>query len=319
MAFQYWRQKPDPEPRRTRFLALGRRLPRRHARRRQRRRGRAVPRDVRPAALPGPPGPEPALLPLPARPGAARRARPPASTRSSGSWRPTRGEVAAVVVEPLVQGAAGMIVHPEGYLTGLRDLTRAARHAADRRRGGRRLRPDRDALRLRAGGRRARLPLPGQGADRRLPAPGRDPDDRGGLLRLLRHGRRRQDLLSRPHLRREPARRGGRPGELAGLRRRADARTASRPRSPAWPSGSPSSPALPARRRRPPARPDRGHRAGRRQGDEGPLSLGRAGRRPGLPPGPRPRPADPAAGRRPRRSCPRWRSRSSNSTRCSTS
>src|SRR5439155_25448225 len=34
------------------------------------------------------------------------------------------GEVAAVVVEPLVQGAAGMIVHPEGYLRGLRALSR---------------------------------------------------------------------------------------------------------------------------------------------------------------------------------------------------
>jgi adenosylmethionine-8-amino-7-oxononanoate aminotransferase len=31
------------------------------------------------------------------------------------------GEVAAVVVEPLVQGAAGMLVHPPGYLTRLRD------------------------------------------------------------------------------------------------------------------------------------------------------------------------------------------------------
>jgi adenosylmethionine-8-amino-7-oxononanoate aminotransferase len=35
------------------------------------------------------------------------------------------GEVAAIVVEPLVQGAAGMIVHPEGYLRGLRALSRA--------------------------------------------------------------------------------------------------------------------------------------------------------------------------------------------------
>jgi len=32
------------------------------------------------------------------------------------------GEVAAVIVEPLVQGAAGMIVHPEGYLRTVREL-----------------------------------------------------------------------------------------------------------------------------------------------------------------------------------------------------
>jgi adenosylmethionine-8-amino-7-oxononanoate aminotransferase len=32
------------------------------------------------------------------------------------------GEVAAVIVEPLVQGAAGMIVHPPGYLRALREL-----------------------------------------------------------------------------------------------------------------------------------------------------------------------------------------------------
>lgn len=36
------------------------------------------------------------------------------------------GEVAAVVVEPRVQGAAGMIVQPPGYLRGLREL--ATRH-----------------------------------------------------------------------------------------------------------------------------------------------------------------------------------------------
>lgn len=37
----------------------------------------------------------------------------------------TRGdEIAAVVVEPLVQGAAGMIVHPAGFLSAVRDLTK---------------------------------------------------------------------------------------------------------------------------------------------------------------------------------------------------
>ena len=32
--------------------------------------------------------------------------------------------IAAMVIEPLVQGAAGMIVHPPGYLAGVRELTR---------------------------------------------------------------------------------------------------------------------------------------------------------------------------------------------------
>jgi len=32
------------------------------------------------------------------------------------------GEVASVIMEPLVQGAAGMLVHPEGYLRGVREL-----------------------------------------------------------------------------------------------------------------------------------------------------------------------------------------------------
>jgi len=33
-------------------------------------------------------------------------------------------EVAALVMEPLVQGAAGIVVHPEGFLSGVRELTR---------------------------------------------------------------------------------------------------------------------------------------------------------------------------------------------------
>jgi adenosylmethionine-8-amino-7-oxononanoate aminotransferase len=32
------------------------------------------------------------------------------------------GEIAAVIVEPLVQGAAGMLIHPEGYLRAVREL-----------------------------------------------------------------------------------------------------------------------------------------------------------------------------------------------------
>src|SRR5213078_2353661 len=31
-------------------------------------------------------------------------------------------EVAAVILEPLVQGAAGMLVHPDGYLRAVREL-----------------------------------------------------------------------------------------------------------------------------------------------------------------------------------------------------
>jgi adenosylmethionine-8-amino-7-oxononanoate aminotransferase len=36
--------------------------------------------------------------------------------------REHEGEIAAVIVEPLVQGAAGMLVHPRGYLSAVRDL-----------------------------------------------------------------------------------------------------------------------------------------------------------------------------------------------------
>jgi adenosylmethionine---8-amino-7-oxononanoate aminotransferase len=38
------------------------------------------------------------------------------------------GEIAAVIMEPLVQGAAGMLLHPEGYLTSVRELCN--RHGA---------------------------------------------------------------------------------------------------------------------------------------------------------------------------------------------
>ena len=53
------------------------------------------------------------------RPTTPSRATPPTCARLLEA----HGErVAAVVVEPLVQGAAGMIVHPEGYLRAVREL-----------------------------------------------------------------------------------------------------------------------------------------------------------------------------------------------------
>ena len=51
MAFQYWRQCPDPQPEKTCYAGPGRGLSRRHAGQRERRRGRAVPRHVPAAAV----------------------------------------------------------------------------------------------------------------------------------------------------------------------------------------------------------------------------------------------------------------------------
>ena len=48
-----------------------------------------------------------------------------------------------MIIEPLVQGAAGMLMHPPGYLRAVRELCDAPRRAADLRRGGHRLRPHR--------------------------------------------------------------------------------------------------------------------------------------------------------------------------------
>ncbi len=123
MAFQYWRQKRDPEPARTRFLAA-----------RQAYHGDTL-GDVsvggverfhamfEPLLFPTLRAPSPHCYRCP-----LGRSRPECSTACLDEveklLRDHPGAIAAVVVEPLVQGAAGMIVHPEGYLQGLRELTR---------------------------------------------------------------------------------------------------------------------------------------------------------------------------------------------------
>ena len=104
MAFQYWRQKENPEPRRTRFLALG----------------DAYHGDTIGSVSVG--GIdlfhslyEPLLFDtLKAEPGDAADMERLLAQHS--------GAVAAVIMEPLVQGAAGMLAHPPGYLRAVRDL-----------------------------------------------------------------------------------------------------------------------------------------------------------------------------------------------------
>ena len=104
MAFQYWQQQSGEDARRTRFVSL-----------REAYHGDTI-GSVSVGGIDlfhGAYGP---LLfeALHAEPGDA------ADMERLLSEHP--GEVAAVIVEPLVQGAAGMLVHPEGYLRDVRSL-----------------------------------------------------------------------------------------------------------------------------------------------------------------------------------------------------
>ena len=123
MALQYWRQRSDPRPEKTAYLALGEAyhgdtlgavsvggVERFHATFR--------PllfetfRVSAPDSYRTPPGVPPQEL-------AAYYLAEMERTLAEHHRR-----IAAVVIEPLVQGAAGMIMHPPGYLRGVRELTR---------------------------------------------------------------------------------------------------------------------------------------------------------------------------------------------------
>ena len=124
MAFQFWLQAAPPEPRRTRFVAIG----------------EAYHGDTlgaigvggvdRFTALFAPLTFDAIRLPSPGGPDPATGRPPPSLGESLGNLERTlaehRGEIAALVMEPLVQMAAGIYVHPPGFLRGVRDLT--ARH-----------------------------------------------------------------------------------------------------------------------------------------------------------------------------------------------
>ena len=114
--------------------------------------------------------------------------------------RGRRSTIAAIILETVV-GTNGILVPPPGYLAGVREHLRRARHRADRRRGDGRLRPLRRVVRRRPLGRRARPDHLRQGRELRLRAARR--------RHHLRRDRRRRStarLPRRPHLLRPPAR-----------------------------------------------------------------------------------------------------------------
>ena len=123
LAFQYWQQRPDPRPPKTQFLALDSAyhgdtlgsvsvggVARFHEM------FRPLLFDVHRAALPD-----------------AYRLPPDVSPEDGAKYylqsvrsilEQHHSQIAAMVMEPLIQCAAGMVKHPEGFLRGVRELTR---------------------------------------------------------------------------------------------------------------------------------------------------------------------------------------------------
>lgn len=124
MAFQYWRQCENPQPQKIKFIALG------EAYHGDTLGSASVSGIARFHALFKPllfdvirgPLPDPRRLPVGT-----------SSADAAGYYlreiellvQLHHHEVAALVIEPIVQCAAGMVMHPPGFLRGLRDITRS--------------------------------------------------------------------------------------------------------------------------------------------------------------------------------------------------
>jgi len=124
MAFQYWLQTGPPQPRRTRFIAIGEAY---HGDTLgaigvggvDRFTAMFAPLTFEAIRIPSPGGP----CPHSGRPAPTLAEALAALDRTLAEHG---GTVAAVIMEPLVQAAGGILVHPPGFLRGVRDLT--ARH-----------------------------------------------------------------------------------------------------------------------------------------------------------------------------------------------
>jgi adenosylmethionine-8-amino-7-oxononanoate aminotransferase len=123
MAFQYWRQREDPRPQKTKYLALD----------------DAYHGDTLGSVSVGGVARfhdmfQPLLFDVLRLPVPQCYRLPEGVSRESTceyylaqveeALKEHHGDLAALVIEPLVQAAAGMITHPEGYLDGVRELTR---------------------------------------------------------------------------------------------------------------------------------------------------------------------------------------------------
>ena len=114
-------------------------------------------------------------------------------------------DVAALIIEPLLQGAAGMRICRPEFIKRIVEMAHEAGHPRHLRRGGDGLRPHRNLVRHGAGGRRTRPRLPVEGPDLRLHADVGDGRARSGVRDLpRRHVRARPP--PRPFLHRQPAR-----------------------------------------------------------------------------------------------------------------
>lgn len=123
IALQYWRQRSDPRPEKTGYIALG---------------GAYHGDTLGAVSVGGVPRFhamfQPLLFPV-HRLDLPNPYRPPAGASPDNILPHCLGQlerllaehherIAAMVIEPLVQCAAGMIMHPAGYLAGVRELTR---------------------------------------------------------------------------------------------------------------------------------------------------------------------------------------------------